>query len=413
MLNAVVQIFTLANALLLNFLAPMVYGLAAYGEFIALNATVFLVHRMVSIVGEPLIRFTSPDMLIYSAVAISAAALALFVAVNHLLPIGSPLLLLGILLSACVMLALQAMRLRRAHAAYLFTVSILFSWLLLWSATHDLSLPLVRVMELSIGIPAAGWLLFVLERSAHAPRGCAVWKTLAALLVRMPKMLSITAVMSMFTSALPVFLARALVPYDMGLLRVTISVIQSATAMFPVSTQALLASFVHHQRGGEFYRLLISIATLYFAAVAATLLLLGLFIPDLAPVMVLAVCLPAFYRAILVERHCLARHHIRPLVIVNITVVAAALALLPYIQTVPQAALLYAAGFALYAAALSLVERDGWSQLPSLLVMLACPLAVLSGDMRVSLVYVALVALVEWLRHKPTRADIALLWREL
>ena len=67
MLNLLVQLATLINGLMFNFLAPAVYGLAGYGEFIALNALVFLVHRSLTIISEPLIRFTEPSQLIYSS----------------------------------------------------------------------------------------------------------------------------------------------------------------------------------------------------------------------------------------------------------------------------------------------------------------------------------------------------------
>lgn len=415
MLNALVQVLTLVYGLSINFLTPAVYGLAGYGEFIALNALVFLVHRSLTIICEPLIRFTDAKSLIYSALMLNGGVFVLFTLITAIHPIGSPLLLFGMLLSSAVLLSLQALRLRRAYSAFLCVATGLFLALLLYTYVTDLSLPLVRAMEVSATIPALIWLVFVLRNSDNHPRGQELLATVKNLLRQVPQLLTMTAVMNLFMSALPVFFARTLVPYDLGLFRVMTSVIQSSTSLFPISTQALLATFVQHAKGRELFALVEELATLYFAAIAAVLMLLGLVVPAAVPYVALAACLPVYYRAILLERHLTARHRTSLLMGINLLVAVPALAVVPSINTVEGATMLYATGFTAYAVVMAAMRRGFVQQLPTLIVMLACPLAVMltRGDMRFGLFYIALVVLVELMRRRPTKAAVLRLWREM
>ena len=413
MLNALVQVLTLVYGLSINFLTPAVYGLAGYGEFIALNALVFLVHRSLTIICEPLIRFTDAKSLIYSALMLNGGVFVLFTLITAIHPIGSPLLLFGMLLSSAVLLSLQALRLRRAYSAFLCVATGLFLALLLYAYVTDLSL--VRAMEVSATVPALIWLVFVLRNSDDHPRGQELLATVKNLLRQVPQLLTMTAVMNLFMSALPVFFARTLVPYDLGLFRVMTSVIQSSTSLFPISTQALLATFVQHAKGRELFALVEELATLYFAAIAAVLMLLGLVVPAAVPYVALVACLPVYYRAILLERHLTARRRTSLLMGINLLVAVPALAVVPSINTVEGAAMLYATGFTAYAVVMAAMRRGFVQQLPTLIVMLACPLAVMltRGDMRFGLFYIALVVLVELMRRRPTKAAVLRLWREM
>lgn len=415
MLNVLVQLFTLIYGLMINFLLPATYGLAIYGEFIALNAMVFLVHRSMTIISEPLIRFTSAETLIYSSLALNGIVFLAFTFLNAVLPIGSPLLLFGMLLSSSVLLSLQALRLRRAYVGFLLAACGLFLVLLVSSYLNNLSIPLVRLMEVSATIPAVLWLIFVLQQSAIAPRGAELVETLKLLVKQVPQMLSITAVMNLYMSALPVFLARTLVPYDLGLFKVMTSVIQSATSVFPVSTQALLSSFVRHKHGVQLYRLLVSVATLYFAAATAALVLLAMVIPKAAPYVALAACLPVFYRAILTERHFTATHRIKPLMVINLSIAVATMLVLPHINTVEMAAVLYAAGFSAYALALVMSDPEGRPPLLTPVLMVLAPLAVdlMRYHAWIGLFYAGLIVVGELIRQPPSRAELKLLWRDL
>ena len=415
MLNALVQLCTLANGLMVNFLAPAVYGLSAYGEFIALNATVFLVHRSVTILSEPLIRFTSAKLVLINSLVLNSLVFLVFSLVNRWVPLGSSLLLAGMLLSASVLLSMQALKLRQAYIALLATVCVSFMGLMGWSLLQPQPLPLVRLLELSTGIPALGGFIYLFLTGVTIPTGRALVRTLREVLRHVPQLLSITAVMNLLTSALPVFLVRNLVPYDLGLFKVMSSVIQSATSLFPVSTQALLTSFVQHTRGAEFYGLLRGMATLYFAAAGAGLILLAWVVPAVVPYVTLVACLPVFYQCVLGERHLTAMHRIRPLVAINLAIVALLILGLQWVQSVQHAALLYTLGFVVYAVALNLTQRTQAAHIPTLIVMAAAPFTVylMADSLWFGFFYCVLVAAVELLQHVPTRADLRVLWNEL
>jgi hypothetical protein len=307
------------------------------------------------------------------------------------------------------------MRLRRAYIAFLSLSCVIFVGMLAWSALTDFSLPLVLVMEVSATVPAMIWLVYVLRASDLCPSGAALAETLRALMRHVPQLLSMTAVMNLFTSALPVFLARTLVPYDLGLFKVMTSVIQSATSLFPVSTQAVLTSFVQHPKGALLYQRLMGWAMLYFACAAMVMIAAAYVLPALTPYMLLVACLPVYYRAILDERHLTARHRIPLLMAMNLLVAVLTLMVVPFIHTVPHAVLLYASGFTLYAALMLLARRHLWQQLPSLMLVLACPLAVMAMQDRlwIGLFYLALIVVVESLQHRPSRAALRWLWREM
>lgn len=415
MLNALIQLSTLVYGLAINFLAPMVYGLTAYGEFIAENAVVFLIHRAMSIISEPLIRFTRPNLLLANSLVLNGVVFALFAVVNQWASLGSSLLLGGILLSVSVLLSMQALRLRRSYIAFLIIVSLCFVGLMLWSVSHGQVLSLVRVMEISAWAPSVVCVLYLFTRGATLPSLRELKTTLVDVLRHVPRIITITSAMNMLTSALPVFLAPILPARDLGLFKVMTSVIQAATSVFPVSTQAVLASFVQHPRGVEFYRLLSSLAMLYFAAACMGLVACALVLPVLVPYVALAACLPAYYHAILTERHLTATGHIRTLVMINLAVVAVACVALLWVDTLAGAVLIYTGGFTLYGLALSMADRDIPPYLPMLGVVALCPLAIhlMQQQVWIGLFYGALVMLVTLLQHRPTRDDVLLLWREL
>ena len=415
MLNLFVQIATLANALLFSFLAPATYGLALYGEFIGINAMVFLVHRSFSIISEPLIRYAGAGTLIYSILLLSFFVFLGFTALHAITPFGSPLLLFGMLLSASVLLALQGLRLRRAYILFMTLTSVLLVTLTLWSYTHDLSIALERVMEISVFIPAFIWLVYALRMSDTCPTVTELKTLLATLMIQIPELLTVTAVMNLLTAALPVYLARVLVPYDLGLYRVATSVIQSATSVFPVSTAAVITRFTHHAQGKRLYQRLRAFSTFYFSAIAVGLIAIAFIMPTLAPYLALVACVPLYYRAALDERHLIASSRTPWLMAINIAVALLGLGSLFLIQTLEHAILFYSGIIAAYAAAMQLLRRNLRNQLPSLFVIGACPFAVLlmAQQPAFGLFYLALLVLVEWMQDRPNRHDLIWLWREM
>ena len=415
MLNALIQFSTFAYGLVFNFLLPYVYGLDAYGQFIADNAVIFLLYRAMTIIREPLIRFTSPPLLLASSLTLNLFVLAMFVVVEQFRPMGSALMLAGLLVNGSCLLCLQALRYRRSFILAVCAMAVAIATLIFWSRAHDYALTLTQVVTLSVWLISSASMLYLFTHGAVVPRWRELRQTVVQVLHQVPRIISITAVMNLLTSASPLLLVHTLTSHDMGLFMVMTSVIQSAAIVFPVSTQAVLASFVNHPRGLEFYRLLSSIAMLYFAAACAGLVTCALIAPQLVPYVGLAALLPVYYYCILLERHLTATHHIRLLVIINWAV--AALAATGYLLAtdLPQAMLVYASGFTLYALALGISDR-GFKPYPPLLIMLGlCPVFVwlMLQHVAYGLLYALLIAGVAALRHVPTRADVRLLWNEL
>ena len=415
MLNALIQLSTFVYGMVFNFLLPYVYGLDAYGEFVASNAVIFLLYRAMAIIREPLIRFTSPPLLLANSLTLNVFIIVVFVVADHFLPMGSPLMLAGLLVNGSCLLSMQAMRLRRSFIASLAAMALCMAGLMFWSKAHGFVLTLTEVVSLSVWIVSGISILYLFTHGAVVPRWRDLKLTVAAVMHQVPRIISITAVMNMLTSASPLFLVRVLSAHDVGLFKVMTSVIQSATIVFPVSTQAVLASFVAHPRGVQFYRLLSSIAMFYFAAACAGLVACALVMPALTPYVGLAACLPAYYHCILLERHLTATGHIQLLVILNWSVVVAVAIGFFTVSDLPQSMLVYAAGFTLYALALGISDRD-FKPYPPLLVTLGlCPIFVglMLQHIGYGILYALLVAAIAAMRHLPTRADIKLLWNEL
>jgi hypothetical protein len=363
------------------------------------------------IISEPLIRFTEPPLMLVNALVLNGVVFLGFFGLSLIWPIGSPLLLVGILLSASVLLALQAMRMRAAYVALLVLQSALFIGLMLKR------LPLVQVMELSATIPAMLGILYLFTQGAKLPSIAALKQTLGAVMRQIPQLISMTAVMNLLLSALPVFLAPVLSARDLGMFKVATSVIQAATTLFPISTQALLSGFVAHPRGAEFYRLLTNLSLIYFALGMLLLVALALVAPVLAPYLMLAPLLPVFFYAILAERHLTARHQSRPLILINLTLTGLLLLLFAagLVSDLRAALLYYATGLTLYALVLLLLERSRVQNLPLLITFAACPLVIERMGVApwLGLAYGALVLVVSLARKRPTKRQVMLLWKEM
>lgn len=416
MLNVLLQLSTFVYGLLLNFLAPVAYGLSEYGEFIAQQAWVLLIYRVMYIIGEPLIRFTRPRQLLANLLVLHALVLVLFMAASALGMPGSVGFMGALLLNLSVLYAMQAVRRRRAYVLLLSLMSGIFAGLALWSQLGGGGMALVDVMALSAGLPGLLGTVYLFLNGAEVPRLSHVRRNLRRVLRLMPRLVTMTGAMNMLSSALPVFLAPVLSARDMGLFKVMTSIIQAATSVFPVSTQTVLASFARHPRGAEFYRTLSSIAMLYFSLAMMALVLVALLQPSLAPYVMLAACLPAYYQAILTERHMIASRQLRVLMGINLLVVVVIALLVLWVDDLAAAALVYAGGIMLYALLLSVMDRT----LPPMLLLMVliglCPavaFAMMEGHLIAGLFYGALVMVVALLRHRPTVAEVKLLWREM
>jgi len=378
MVNALVQLMTLLNGLLLNFLAPAVYGLHDFGEFIAANAMVFLVYKCVVIISEPLIRLSKPEHLLFILLTLSGLVTAAIALLSLVWSPGSLLMLVGILMLSNVLMTLQAMRLRRLYVAVQSLAITVFVGLLAGAHAGNYTLSIEHLMEWATLIPALVGVALLLLHKVQMPTAATLRQSLADLMQHMPNMLSTTAVMNLFTNALPLFLAGILIPRDLGLFRVATALIQAASSVFPVSTQAVLVAFNREGEGApKLYASLAPFAWLYFSAAAGVLMLGAYAMPHFASYITLAACLPMYYHAVLAERFLTSQHALRALRITNLAVCVVALLGLLWVGTLYDAMLHYAVGMALYAGVLSLIiAARGQGTRRTLWLIMLCPLAV-------------------------------------
>jgi hypothetical protein len=376
--NALVQLVTLLNGLLLNFLTPMVYGLHTFGEFIATNAMVFLVYKCVVIISEPLIRLSKPTYLLFILLTLSAVVAGAMALLSLLWSPGSWLMLVGILMLSNVLITLQAMRWRRMYVAVQLLAIGVFVGLLVVVGPSSSHLSIERLMEWATLIPASVGLLVLFTRRVRIPHAQVVRRSFADLVRYMPSMLTVTAVMNLFTNALPLFLAQVLLPTHLGVFRVATALIQAATSVFPASTQAVLVAF---NRTGDaavkLFAALTTFALLYFALAALVLMVAAQLVPVAAPYLMLVGCLPNYYYAVLAERFLTSQHGLRPLRIANLAICAGALVALLAVDSLAAAMLHYAVGLACYAVVLSLIiAARGQGPRGMAVLMALCPLAV-------------------------------------
>jgi hypothetical protein len=393
--NALVQLVTLLNGLLLNFLAPAIYGLHDFGEFIAANAMVFLVYKCVVIISEPLIRLSKPSHLLFILLTLSMVAVAAMALLSLVWSPGSLLMLAGILMLSNVFITLQAMRLRRLYVAVQLLSISLFVGLLMSAHFQQFMLSIERLMEWATLIPASVGVVMLLVKRVQLPTWKIMRQSLADLARHMPNMLSITAVMNLFTNALPLFLAGVLIPRDLGLFRVATALIQAATSVFPVSTQAVLVAFNREGvAAAKLYASLAQFALVYFSLAALVLMLAARAMPTLAPYALLATCLPSYYVAVLAERFLTSHHALRSLRITNLAICVAALLALLMVDTLADAMLHYATGLTLYAVVLScIVAARVQGARATAWVLALCPVAVAAATQHSWIGMVAMVVL--------------------
>lgn len=411
MLNLLVQVATLLKGLMMNFLFPGLYGLESYGSFIQTNALLFLLHKTISIVSEPLIHFSEPRRIFCTSLALNGLLFLIFCAANYWLPLGSPLLLAGMLGNYSVLLALQAMRMHKSFIGVQLGTVLIFTALSLYSALHAFSISIATVMEAAMLLPTLGGALMLVIQRAAILSLPALRTSLRQMAQQVPQLLSITAAMNLFTNALPLILAYTLGARDLGLFRVSVSVIQSASSLFPLSTQALLAGFVRHEReghDGSHYAALRDFSILYFSAAGVGLLLLTLLMPNLAAYAALACCLPVYYLAVIAERHLTAMHRVRRLMVVNGLVCLIAACTLPFVTHLAQGQALFITGLTAYALLLCLsIRLRRLSRAPLWLIAL-CPLAVYATGLSTwaGIAYLLLLALLTYRQHPAMPKEI-------
>lgn len=405
MLNLAIQLSMLASGLLVNFITPAVFGVAAYGQFIAANALVFLIHKTVDIISEPLITFTAHAHLIFVSLTLNLVVVVLFCVVDEYVGIGSSTLLLSMLLSSSVILSLHA--LVRKRAVLVFQIAVVALFVLLLSQSRRFGLTIEQVMEISTLLPASFAVAYILVSGAGLPTREEFTGALMGMVRAMPRLLSVTAVYNLLTNALPLILSFLLGARELGIFKIASSVVQSANAMFPINTRAILTAMV---KGGDaqLWPALSRVALFYFSGAGMAFLLVGLLFPELAHYMALAALFPALYWTMLAERYALAQQRSRAVARINLLIGSGVVVAATLTTEVAFAMVLYAVGFALYG--LRLAALEGNRRIMPVLAL--APLAVYFGPFA-GLGYLALVALLQLVWNRLNFQDIRLVSRSI
>lgn len=345
-INVAIQLLTLLCGLLVNFLVPFVYGLEAYGAFIQANILVFVFQKLVDIVNEPLIGQADSLQVFPLAMVMAVCIWIVFAAVNHFfVSLGSPLLLATMLASASVTLGMYSLRWHRCLVACLGAFAVIFLVLVALREWANWPLDIVDVLVWTNGLTMLPVLIFLTGRTHWAGGGALFARTLRGV----PGNISVTLVFNLFTNLLPYLLSKSLSHADLGLFRVTTSIVQSATSVFPINVKALFVMFRRDEEVARLYRYLLGLALAWFSGVACVALAFTLMMPNLAPYFSLVGALPVLYWSVLSERYLLAAGHRHFVAGVNWVIGAVALTVALRVPTLEQALLLYAISFAAYA----------------------------------------------------------------
>lgn len=411
MLNLAIQLSTLLSGLLINFVTPAVFGLTAYGEFIAANALIFLIHKTVDIAIDPLIKFAENNHhVLFISLVLNIVVFMVFALLHVLTGLGSPLLLLSMLLSSSVILSMHAMRQKTALLLFQLAVVILFVGLVAWSYLNAFALPIVRILEASALIPALIAVVYLVIAGEGLPARGEFKRIMRAVVRAAPQLLSVTLVYNIMTNALPLLLSFMLSARDLGIYRIASSVVQSANALFPINTRAIFAALVKDEARTSLWGALSRIAVFYFSLAGAGVLLVGILFPQLAHYTLLAVCFPSLYFAVVTERYLIASGQARKVARINWFVGVLVLVTAAFQHQLIQIWMLYACAFALYAICLAITTGAAKRMLP---VFILCPITMTLTLISpwAGVAYLALTAILQVIWNRLSFQDIKLVWR--
>lgn len=360
MVNLLIQVLTLISGLVVNFVIPGLYGLDAYGAFIKANVLVFLFQKLLDIVNEQLIASVEAEYILVTSLFMATLIFLLFSVVSLVDDIGNPLLLSVMLLSSACLLSLFGLRLQRWIVGYLVLFLCVFFVLLFISYQQILPLSIVDILLLTNLIPCLFAVAVLFSHGAKLPVGRQLLSTCKNVLFLLPRMVSITLVFNLFTNILPYILSKSLPVRDLGLFRVIVSIIQSATSLFPINVRAVFVAFVSGGQRQEQYRIIMSVALFYFALVGLSGYAMGWLFPQYSAYLAMLPCLPVLYWAVVTERYLVASGLHRKVIIANLVLgVLAVAGMILFVQGLKQAELFYALGFSAYLLFLHLLCRPG------------------------------------------------------
>lgn len=348
MTNLVAQILSLLCALVVSFGVPVVFGLHEYGVFLQGNILVFMFQKLTDIANEPLISWLDAQRVFQVALSVAVLVLALFALVNHVYPIGNVLLLATMLLSSCVLLGMYALRQTLRIILYMLVFLALFTVCVTLRFTRLPGLSIERILSISNAVPSVAAAIALLPRRSGPRQSPSLLTILGGLWKSVPAMLSLTLVSSLFTNIFPFMLSRSLPPASLGLFRVMVALVQSATSLFPLNIKAIFVALVRSDKRGGHYATLMSFSLLYFALGGLVVGIGSAVLPQFYPYTALLCSLPVFYWAVLTERYLLAlqrRNYVR---IINLLVGTASFIAMAFVSRLDHAITCYALGFSAY-----------------------------------------------------------------
>ncbi|WP_321851212.1 hypothetical protein [Pseudomonas paraveronii] len=381
MFNLLIQALTLLSGLVVNFVIPGLYGLEAYGAFIKANVLVFLFQKLLDIINEQLIASVEAEYILVTSLFMAVLIFLLFSAMNLIDSIGNPLLLGVMLLSSACLLSLFGLRLQRWIVGYLMIFLCVFFSALLISYQKILPLNIVDVLILTNLLPCLFAIAVLVCHGARLPMGKQLLSTCKNVVVLLPRMVSITLVFNLFTNILPFILSKSLPVRDLGLFRVSVSIIQSATSLFPINVRAVFVAFVSGGQRQEQYKIIMSTALLYFALAGLTGYAAGWLFPQYSAYLAMLPCLPVLYWSVVTERYLVACGLHRKVIVVNLIIAPLAVAgMILFVHGLKQAELFYAIGFSAYLLFLHVMCQPGIRLSVVFWVALLSPIAVIMKD---------------------------------
>ena len=379
MVNLLIQALTLISGLVVNFVIPGLYGLDAYGEFIKANVLVFLFQKLLDIINEQLLASVEPEHILVTSLFMASLIFLIFSGLSLLTNLGNPLLL-------SVMLSLFGLRLYRWIVGYLILFLGVFFAALFVSHQNIFMLSIVDILCLTNLIPCLLALVALFTHGARLPLGKQLGSTLWHVITLLPRMISITLFFNLFTNILPYILSKILPVRELGLFRVIVSIIQSATSLFPINVRAVFVSFISGGQRQEQYRIIMSIALTYFALVGLFGYFVSWLFPKYSGYLALLPCLPVLYWSVVTERYLIASGFHRKVIAANVSLgCLAVVCMIFFVQGLEAAKVFYALGFSAYLLTLHLLCRPG-IQLPVIFwVAILSPLSIVMAN--VSLIW--------------------------
>ncbi|ODU13905.1 MAG: hypothetical protein ABS91_00785 [Thiobacillus sp. SCN 64-35] len=408
MINVVIQALTLLCALLVNFVIPAFYGLELYGAFIQANILVFLFQKLADISTEPLIGCVDHAMIFPVSMLIAVCVWLVFWLLDGVAGLGSTALLAAMLLSSSAMLSMYALRQQRRLVAYLIFFLVVFFALLILKERFEWTLSIVDILFWTNLLPALLATLGLLYSGVRLPSRQVLGPLLSSVARMVPGNFSVTLVFNLFTNLLPYILSKTLPLRDLGLFRVAMAVIQSATTIFPINTKTIFVRLVGSDDRIAQFRILFVWSLIYFAGLGATALLAGYADSRGIPYLVLVASLPTLYWAVLIERYLQATKHRRELMVANLIVGSVALASAFLIETLGQAVLYYSLGLSVYTGWLLILSRRTVNLITSIPVIGLAPLVaqMQSTSLIYPLIYFVALLLLAWWVFKPGIVDL-------